>query len=565
MPFIVNTAIDHNNHLWAAAHNHNSELSSHSPELRELSSTDLKFLEEGLDGGTNAFCDLDTILDDFQADTHILLTNPDQLLNSNSLQASQHNNNNGGSNTPSNAPTIKQIQHRRGRRRSSNNVVVLPDSTTSITTLSPPKSILHSALTQQYSRVSTVDGCEPGAPPPNGSSHHTTQNASPQSQTGPPTTTLLQNILQQNRTSSNGNIYSLQRQTQLATTTTTSPLPPSPADSGVSDVDSHYSSNDEQQQQMSQYGYFYGAQRSTYASSQAPATAPQTAAELTHHNHYHQSHRHIYSLESPTTTSSPPTTSTTNPQHLHTSHPHLSATLTSANAANTGSGPPRIRTSPDGNLNAATANFYNNHYATPDHKDVPVVSTGLGVGQAEDLSYHTNGLSNGTVIKRKKGRKPKNLENINGNSNHCSTATKRKSREGSTTYLWEFLLKLLQDKEYCPRFIKWTNREKGIFKLVDSKAVSRLWGLHKNKPDMNYETMGRALRYYYQRGILAKVDGQRLVYQFVDVPKDIVEINADSNNCYNSKEVHHNGNTTNSSLVSHHNNVCSSPCDGLVD
>ncbi|XP_069567900.1 ETS translocation variant 5-like isoform X2 [Brachyistius frenatus] len=89
-------------------------------------------------------------------------------------------------------------------------------------------------------------------------------------------------------------------------------------------------------------------------------------------------------------------------------------------------------------------------------------------------------------------------------------------RRGSLQ-LWQFLLTLL-DNPANGHLIVWTGRNME-FKLIDPEEVARLWGMQKNRPAMNYDKLSRSLRYYYEKGIMQKVAGERYVYKFVCNPE----------------------------------------------
>ncbi|XP_076022064.1 ETS translocation variant 5-like [Genypterus blacodes] len=94
-------------------------------------------------------------------------------------------------------------------------------------------------------------------------------------------------------------------------------------------------------------------------------------------------------------------------------------------------------------------------------------------------------------------------------------------RRGSLQ-LWQFLVTLL-DNQANAHLIIWTGRNME-FKLIDPEEVARLWGIQKNRPAMNYDKLSRSLRYYYEKGIMQKVAGERYVYKFVCDPEALFSL-----------------------------------------
>ncbi|XP_058589712.1 transcription factor ETV7 isoform X4 [Neofelis nebulosa] len=80
--------------------------------------------------------------------------------------------------------------------------------------------------------------------------------------------------------------------------------------------------------------------------------------------------------------------------------------------------------------------------------------------------------------------------------------------------LWDYVYQLLSDTRYEP-YIRWEDKNAKIFRVVDPNGLARLWGNHKNRVNMTYEKMSRALRHYYKLNIIKKEPGQKLLFSLL--------------------------------------------------
>lgn len=140
---------------------------------------------------------------------------------------------------------------------------------------------------------------------------------------------------------------------------------------------------------------------------------------------------------------------------------------------------------------------------------------GPGSGAVAGVSGILSTASNHSSMIGGSGIDVGNLPNLNGSSLSYQTGTPNYSNSlCKQIQLWQFLLELLANPTEYKDIIEWQGHEFGEFEINDSEKLAILWGQRKSKPQMNYDKLTRALRYYYNKDILEKKKGKRYTYTF---------------------------------------------------
>lgn len=110
--------------------------------------------------------------------------------------------------------------------------------------------------------------------------------------------------------------------------------------------------------------------------------------------------------------------------------------------------------------------------------------------------------------------------NLSSRERPRSPLQKANGRIPECRLLWDYVYQLLCDERY-QEYIRWEDQDSLVFRVVDPNGLARLWGNHKNRDNMTYEKMSRALRHYYKLNIIKKERGQKLLFRFLKTPQAI--------------------------------------------
>ncbi|XP_065058830.1 uncharacterized protein LOC135686511 isoform X2 [Rhopilema esculentum] len=80
--------------------------------------------------------------------------------------------------------------------------------------------------------------------------------------------------------------------------------------------------------------------------------------------------------------------------------------------------------------------------------------------------------------------------------------------------LWLFMITVIKAdrKQVC---LAWTDTYRLEFTVTDRDLLAHVWGLVKGNVSMDYAKLSRALRYYYGKRIIEKVQSQPYTYRFI--------------------------------------------------
>ncbi|CAI4232168.1 unnamed protein product [Auanema sp. JU1783] len=121
------------------------------------------------------------------------------------------------------------------------------------------------------------------------------------------------------------------------------------------------------------------------------------------------------------------------------------------------------------------------------------------------------------VVPQQTQKRPK--KDINGVRINKDGRPRKRSQHTKGNKLWEFIKDALTDPETCPSVVRWEDPVQGVFRIVESEKLARLWGERKKNSKMTYEKLSRAMRTYYEKQILVPVPKtgiypKKLVYKF---------------------------------------------------